>query len=97
MKTKKKDVPYPYTVSEARGAVAQGQFPNIYHKELMLWLCDQVELLRQAVQDLDKVHDDAWGSGNLKGRPMDVLPKSEWDYLQKRRDEIWKRLVLEDK
>lgn len=31
----------PYTVEEARVA-AESPFINIYHKEIILWLCDEV-------------------------------------------------------
>ena len=53
----KKDIPeqedergIPYSVSEARGAAREHKDMDIYHKELMLFLCDRVEELEQKIQ-----------------------------------------------
>jgi len=37
----------PYSLYEARKA--SNQLKDEYHKELMLWLCDRVELLEQVI------------------------------------------------
>lgn len=34
----------PYTINEAR-MVAENQLSDIYHKELFLWLCDEIDKL----------------------------------------------------
>lgn len=39
----------PYTISEAREAAISNKM-DIYHKELILWLCDEVEKFRTDMQ-----------------------------------------------
>lgn len=47
----------PYTVSEAR-KVANGHQMDIYHKELMLWLCGRVEALEKQIEEAEENRQD---------------------------------------